>query len=399
MHGTSQPARRLVAEVYGAGEPKMVFQSKRETRVSALFRTVQPVFWHTPRAVLLVLFSGMVALWLTSGALSGEPRRSSTSPAIRELVSQFQSSRTTMDERRQLVAQAVEGGPAWVEALLPVIEKQLSARLERYGQMFTRQAQRQAGQHLRQVDPRQVAAVREAVLSLRQRPDLTKEMIQQVGDPGLKQLQQWLVIPREVVLASSDTLRSEREKLSEWGSLWEECARVLYNAAPPESRPDTQPSFEEYLAGEETLAAFLVSPMDPPARQVLAQNAILAKQLQREEARCILALNMTRVLLGLNPLVIDLRLCAAARDHSNDMKTLGFFDHTSPVPGKTTPWDRARRFGTSASGENIAAGYSDGNAANMGWFHSPGHHKNMLGNHKRVGVGIAGTYYTELFGD
>ncbi|WP_157731576.1 CAP domain-containing protein [Thermogutta terrifontis] len=367
--------------------------------MSALFRTVQPVFWHTPRAVLLVLFSGMVALWLTSGALSGEPRRSSTSPAIRELVSQFQSSRTTMDERRQLVAQAVEGGPAWVEALLPVIEKQLSARLERYGQMFTRQAQRQAGQHLRQVDPRQVAAVREAVLTLRQRPDLTKEMIQQVGDPGLKQLQQWLVIPREVVLASSDTLRSEREKLSEWGSLWEECARVLYNAAPPESRPDTQPSFEEYLAGEETLAAFLVSPMDPPARQVLAQNAILAKQLQREEARCILALNMTRVLLGLNPLVIDLRLCAAARDHSNDMKTLGFFDHTSPVPGKTTPWDRARRFGTSASGENIAAGYSDGNAANMGWFHSPGHHKNMLGNHKRVGVGIAGTYYTELFGD
>jgi len=377
----------------------MFFRTQRGIRVSTLFHAIRAAIRWPQQALVALILAGMAAVWLTSGILLAEPRRSSTSPAIRELVSQFQSPRTSMEERRKLVAQAVEGGPAWVEALLPVIEKQLSARLERYGQMFTRQAQRQAGQHFRQVDPRQVAAVREAVLSLRQRPDLTKEMIQQVGDPGLKQLQQWLVIPREVVLASSDTLRSEREKLTEWGSLWEQCARVLYQAAPSESRPDRPPSFEEYLVGEETLAAFLVSPMDPPARQILAQNAILAKQLQREEARCILALNMIRVLLGLNPLVIDLRLCAAARDHSNDMKTLGFFDHTSPVPGKTTPWDRARRFGTSASAENIAAGYSDGNAANMGWFHSPGHHKNMLGNHKRVGVGVAGTYYTELFGN
>jgi uncharacterized protein YkwD len=81
------------------------------------------------------------------------------------------------------------------------------------------------------------------------------------------------------------------------------------------------------------------------------------------------------------------------------MQKLGFFSHESPVPGKKTPWDRAKRFGTTASAENIAAGYQDGRAVNLGWFHSPGHHRNMLGNHRRVGVGRAGGYFTEMFGD
>jgi uncharacterized protein YkwD len=44
-------------------------------------------------------------------------------------------------------------------------------------------------------------------------------------------------------------------------------------------------------------------------------------------------------------------------------------------------------------------GYADGNAANLGWFHSPGHHKNMLGNHRRIGLGVSGQYYTEMFGN
>ncbi len=35
---------------------------------------------------------------------------------------------------------------------------------------------------------------------------------------------------------------------------------------------------------------------------------------------------------------------------------------------------------------------------NLGRFHSPGHHANMLGNHTRVGMGQVGAYFTELFG-
>ena len=98
-------------------------------------------------------------------------------------------------------------------------------------------------------------------------------------------------------------------------------------------------------------------------------------------------------------MAIDPDLTGAARDHSADMESLKFFAHESPVPGKKTPGDRAQRFGTSYSGENIAMGTIDGTAANQMWWHSPGHHKNMLGSHGRVGVGRSGVYWTELFGN
>jgi uncharacterized protein YkwD len=88
----------------------------------------------------------------------------------------------------------------------------------------------------------------------------------------------------------------------------------------------------------------------------------------------------------------------AARDHSRDMESLHFFAHESPVEGKKMPWDRALRFNTTAQAENIVMGVHDGRDANEAWFHSPGHHKNMLGEHVRVGVGCSGVYFTEMFG-
>ena len=74
------------------------------------------------------------------------------------------------------------------------------------------------------------------------------------------------------------------------------------------------------------------------------------------------------------------------------------FAHESPVEGKRTPWDRAARFGTSASGENIAGGQTTGAGANLGWWYSPGHHKNMLGGFGRVGLGRSGELWTQMFG-
>jgi uncharacterized protein YkwD len=146
------------------------------------------------------------------------------------------------------------------------------------------------------------------------------------------------------------------------------------------------------------MAIALATPMDPATRAILAYNSQLAGRLDPEETRCVLDLNLTRNLLGLAALKIDLGLTAAARDHSKDMATLGFFAHESPVPGKTGPDDRAKLFGTTASAENIAMGTLDGAVANQMWWHSPGHHKNMLGDHTRVGLGKHDRYWTELFG-
>jgi len=70
----------------------------------------------------------------------------------------------------------------------------------------------------------------------------------------------------------------------------------------------------------------------------------------------------------------------------------------SPVPGKKTPWARAKRFGTSAHAENIAAGANTGADTIRLWWYSPGHHKNMMGGHARVGLGRHKKTWTQLFG-
>ncbi|MGQ9822267.1 MAG: CAP domain-containing protein [Thermogutta sp.] len=314
------------------------------------------------------------------------------------LQARFRSAKGDFGERRRLVEDAVARGPAAAEAVLGVIERELGPQVRRYHEMFYRQAVQLAGKKARHTPPEEVAAMRGVVLALQQRPDFSGELIRQVADPAMRRLRELLLISPDEVRASMPAIPREREKLSALGELWELCIRSLWEAIPAEDRPDDSPSFEKYLLGEEMLAVGLVAPMPTLTRQVLSANARLAGQLDEQEARAVTALNLTRTLLGLAPVAVDLRLCAAARDHSNDMKTLGFFSHESPVPGKATPWDRAKLFGTTASAENIAAGYPDGNAVNEGWFHSPGHHKNMLGNHKRVGVGRVGTHYTQLFG-
>jgi len=147
------------------------------------------------------------------------------------------------------------------------------------------------------------------------------------------------------------------------------------------------------------MLAMRAMPVPPPARSLLEANFAVAKKLEPEGAAGIRDLNRIRLLLGLGALAVAPRLCEAARGHSRDMVERKFFSHDSPVPGKSTPSARARQAGTSASGENIAAGTTTGAGANRMWFHSPGHFKNMLGaRHRRVGLGNYGRNWTQMFG-
>ena len=68
------------------------------------------------------------------------------------------------------------------------------------------------------------------------------------------------------------------------------------------------------------------------------------------------------------------------------------------MPGKKTLGDRAKRFGTTTHAENIAGGSSAGVGDIQQWWHSPGHHANMLGNHSRVGLGQYGRTWTLMLG-
>jgi uncharacterized protein YkwD len=353
----------------------------------------------------MLIFAVLMALAGAGGpaAVAQVPAKTPTTPEEQretaKLLGQFRLAKKDPAKRAEVVAQAVKAGPICAAAMYAAIGKEMQPLLARYSGKFCQQAAAVAKKKIGSVNLEEVARLRQAVLDLQKQPELTKEMIVKTGDPAMKQLEAVFVVDRAAVFDDSPGLQTERDQLQELGKFWEQCAVALYEQLPnDENKPKEAPSFEKYMEGEESLAAGLAAPMSPQTRLVLAANSRLAQKLEPEEARAALALNLTRNLLGLNALTIDLKLCAAARDHSSDMQRLKFFAHESPVPGKKTPWDRAKNFGTTASGENIMMGVRDGKAANLGWFHSPGHHKNMLGNHNRVGMGLTGAHFTELLG-
>ena len=122
-------------------------------------------------------------------------------------------------------------------------------------------------------------------------------------------------------------------------------------------------------------------------------------ELPEAERLGIEELNTMRLLVDLNALRLDPKLCEAGRGHSQDMKEHNFFAHSSPIPGKSSPSDRASKAGTSGGGENIYMGSKSPKAANKGWFYSPGHHKNMFNaGYQRVGLGNFGSHWTQMFG-
>ena len=143
------------------------------------------------------------------------------------------------------------------------------------------------------------------------------------------------------------------------------------------------------------------------------QKSVNAREsAQRHNAACKWAnasqrdfsdhLNHQRAVMGLPALLLEERLSVAASGHSKDMRTGGFFSHTSPVPGKKTPSDRARkaRFPGRWTGENIYMGSPSHVSAYNGWFGSDGHRFIMFtkGGSNVIGVGVDGGYWTMMTG-
>lgn len=260
----------------------------------------------------------------------------------------------------------------------------------------------------RGADPAEAA--RSGALAVSRRDGLTKEMIHQEIDPLVEQLEGLLWPQRDRVLAADAdlatafaSLQEERGELQPWFTVYGESTSGL------ELHPDAQKHFAKVpppdapppvagLDDEWTVWTLLALPLSARDRRTLETNEELRAAVAPEEFAGTTALNRLRWLLGLSLLRIDEKLTRAARDHSSDMEKLGFFDHTSPVAGKRTPGDRAARFGSSAGAENIAAGHDTGAGAIRAWWYSPGHHRNMLGNHARVGLGRSGQLWTQMFG-
>ena len=225
-----------------------------------------------------------------------------------------------------------------------------------------------------------------------------KKTLKETGWPALKQL---LRLKGSTIRSLGDTDISEPDPAKAKAALKEakQIGKFRYKLRTKLKQPVMEVDAElkravEEDGGKEQAAAIAT---DRRAASVLAKNERMKGEIPSKEYKGILELNHWRIAAGMQPLLIDPKLCEAARDHCKDMEKLGFFAHDSPVKGKTTPWDRAKNFGTTAKGENIAINNSTEDA-NLAWFHSPGHHKNLFKpGFSVIGLGIQGRHYCQMF--
>lgn len=224
--------------------------------------------------------------------------------------------------------------------------------------------------------------------------DAMKPLLTSVSMPAIEALRKLLAPnPAQLIEAGGEKLQAQRKLVLALAKYRDAAHNAVLFVAPQDSSGP--------LDAAEKAATEGISGFEHNDVKILALNRKTAKdkKVPEGEVRGIEECNELRMLVGLNALVLDPKLCEAARDHSTDMAEKGFFAHESPVPGKKSPWDRAKNFGTTASGENIYMGSSDPHGANMGWFYSPGHHKNMFSpGQRRIGLGCSGNHWTEMFG-
>jgi hypothetical protein len=133
-------------------------------------------------------------------------------------------------------------------------------------------------------------------------------------------------------------------------------------------------------------------------RQLIETNRKTGCSIDPAEDALITRLNIHRILIGLAPVEIDLRLAVAGKKHSEEMAAKGYFAHDSPTPELKTPWQRAGREHTAPNGECIAAGSESGVATFMQWYYSQGHHQIMISGASSIGVGRRKSTWTLMMG-
>ncbi len=113
-------------------------------------------------------------------------------------------------------------------------------------------------------------------------------------------------------------------------------------------------------------------------------------------------INQFRQQKGLAPLSLNITITQQARQHSQTMASSRVLSHDG-FAGRVKAISRSIPY--TGAAENVAynKGFSDPvSQAVNGWLKSPGHLKNIMGNYKLTGVGVAqnsqGEYYfTQIF--
>lgn len=331
-------------------------------------------------------------------AMTATQARAADDLEAQRLLAQWRNPQTRPEVRKELAEKLLALGEEGPRRLAFAIAQDFPRRRLAYLQKFEKASGQAIRARFKKNEEAEVEQLRKTVLEVVAAANLTKQMIKEKSDPAMKRLEELLSVKRDELLTQSD-LAAEREALLEMLAAFSRAAPKV-SGEPRKSLPTLPDSaaFDDELRNAESLAATMASPMTDADRKVMLANEELVGKLDPEEARGLRILNQIRLRVGLNALEIDLKLCDAARGHSTDMKEKKFFAHDSPVPGKETPWKRAELAGTRAGAENIYVGSGRGVDAINGWWYSPGHHQNMMGRHKRQGLGRNGNLWTQMFG-
>lgn len=357
-----------------------------------------PRCWCTGRRGGRAVAGLALAACLAALPLGAAPPVGGDAPpaSIRRLVDAFRRARGAA-AREASADEVLAGGADAAGRLQPVAEAECSRLRQAYAGRFQRAAADVLKDRRRTGDPAaEVAELRRTILDVAAADALTKDMIDARSDPALRRLEALLAVTPAEVADRDPQIATDRAELTVLAAVVRRCRELRGDAG--RKAGGAAPRVVDDLAEFEELCCLLAGPVGPTDRETLTANAAVARDLDPEEARGILRLNRIRLFVGLPAQAIDPRLVAACRVHSRDMADKGFFAHESPVPGRETPWRRAEAAGTSADAENIFSGGNEGPAAIDAWWHSPGHHKNMLGGQRRTGLGRWEQFWTQLFG-
>jgi uncharacterized protein YkwD len=345
----------------------------------------------------------LASLSIASPALAGidiappDPNKMSESQRKRasELYQELKKYPDNYRAHTGIIKEMCELGRPVAQKMFDTLDRQWAPKWNVYRSAFVTATKKAATKKTTGAARQEITKLSAQARSLRAKGDaLSKDDIIKIGDPALARLRilKTLTIPES--LAENPGLGDMRDEILEIAKQRDYCIEALL-LLDGEAKPFGSADFKQFEEQSATAA------LGPPAEHIaiLRQNVKIGRTIPAAEAAAIYDMNRYRMFIGLRPCVIDPKLCDASRGHSKDMSERGFFAHDSPVPGKETPWKRAALAGTKSNGENIFVGSSDGKSANRGWWHSPGHHRNMLNpGARRVGMGVHGKHWTQMLG-
>ena len=196
----------------------------------------------------------------------------------------------------------------------------------------------------------------------------------------------------------TDALVEIHDQLARFEGQTKEEARAISDKERRRSALEESFDGSSYMKAAEVLGAMRAEIATLTSANKHNEGSSWASAPQKNFARMI---SYERAVLGLRPLKLEEKLSNSATGHSGDMARLGFFSHTSPVPGKKSFSDRARKAGFRGgpSGECIAAGQGSFSSAYESWFYSDGHRHIMLANGPSIlGFGVVSKHWTLVTG-